>query len=123
MPTDPATPEELAPPALGPSQAPQAKGTARPKRPGGQRQTGYPVITRNRLFAGALVAVIAFMFLALIVITLLSFFGDDPPTQFQSKLFNTCHSIITTCLGTVLGLVGGRASRPDTIQPGDEKSP
>ena len=121
MPSDPASPEEPTLPARKPSPAPQAKGKARPKRPGGQRQTSYPVITRNRLFAGTLIALIGFMFLAMVLVGMLAVFGEDPPTQHQSRLFDICYLIITTGLGIIVGLVGGRASRPDTFQPGDEK--
>ena len=59
--------------------------------------------------------------LAMVLVGMLAVFGEDPPTQHQSRLFDICYLIITTGLGIIVGLVGGRASRPDTFQPGDEK--
>ena len=101
--------------------AQKSKAKTRSKQPGGKRQTNYPIITKNRLFVTVLAAVIVFMFFALILIALLSFFGKDPPTQLQSKLFDICYFIITTSLGTILGLIGGKASSHDAFKPGDEK--
>ncbi len=79
------------------------------------------MITKNRLFAGLIVAVFLFAVLSLGILVALAFWGKEPPTQQQTKLGDLCHFIITTTIGALVGLLGGRAASPDTLELEDKK--
>ena len=53
----------------------------------------------------------------------LSIFAPDPPTKMQEKVMAICEYAFTGCLGAVLGLLGGRAARPDFTAPWPGEGP
>ncbi|MBN9121799.1 MAG: hypothetical protein J0I06_22105 [Planctomycetes bacterium] len=113
--------DEKPEPEPAPAEEPKKPARTKPRgRKAGKK--AYPVLTKNRMFAGLVCGVLVFALLAFLTLISLAFFGKDPPTQLQSRLADVCYFVITATIGALVGLVGGRAAAPDTWQSGEPKT-
>ncbi len=114
MPSDPDPPAPDEPK----SKPPRKPGPSRSKKAG---KTWFPVITRNRLFAGLLIFVAGLTVAALAIRVVLAFAAKEPPTQMQTELARICDYIITAGFSSLIGLLAGRAAAPDSLESGGKR--
>jgi hypothetical protein len=76
-----------------------------------------PIIWSNPAFKLLIWIVTGTMVLAFIGLTLLAFFGHEPPTQHQTRLAEVCYYAVTFTLPALVGLLCGRAGAPDPHSP------
>lgn len=89
----------------------------KPKSAGKRR--ALPVLTQNRLFALLILIVTGAFVFSLMGLALLAILGKDPPTKLQDRFAEVCVYIAMVTIGTLVGLLGGRASAPDRLEIGD----
>ena len=97
---------------------PDPKPTDAKTAPKGRR-AAIPVITQNRLFALLILIVTGAFAFSLFSLALLAILAKDPPTKLQDRFAEVCVYIAMVTIGTLVGLLGGRASAPDRLEIGD----
>lgn len=83
------------------------------------RRTAIPIITQNRLFALLILIVTGAFLFSLVALALLAILAKDPPTKLQERFAEVCVYIAMVTIGTLVGLLGGRAGVPDRFEVGD----
>jgi hypothetical protein len=74
-----------------------------------------PIAVIGPYFAALVWIVTAVCFLSLIGIFCLALVASDPLSKAQEVALETTKYAFTTTLGAIVGLLGGRASRPDYL--------
>jgi hypothetical protein len=69
----------------------------------------------NPLFKALLWIVVGVLFASITGMGLLAFFSPKEPTEFQRQFASMCDTGFKMTLGTLVGLLGGRAARPDRL--------
>jgi hypothetical protein len=72
-----------------------------------------PIIAINPYFNGLLIIVIFVLFGSLFGVGLLAFFGPQEINEAQRQFAAMCDVGWKMTLGTIVGLLGGRAAKPD----------
>lgn len=81
-----------------------------------QSSTSRPIAIASPLFKLLLWIVVGVLFASLIGMGLLAFYGSETPTDFQRQFASMCDTAFKMTLGAVVGLLGGRAARPDRLE-------
>jgi hypothetical protein len=76
------------------------------------------VAVSNPLFKLLLWIIVGVLFASLIGMGLLAFFAPQGQTDFQRQFAAMCDTGFKMTLGAIVGLVGGRAARPDRVEEG-----
>ena len=74
-----------------------------------------PIAVTNPLFKILLWIIDAVLFASLLGMGILAFFASDPQTDFQRQFAAMCDTGFKMTLGAIVGLLGGRAARPDRV--------
>lgn len=74
-----------------------------------------PIAVTNPLFSVLLWIIVAILFASLLGMGLLAFFAPEQQTDFQRQFAAMCDTGFKMTLGAIVGLVGGRAARPDRV--------
>lgn len=72
-----------------------------------------PIAVTNPLFKILLWIIVSVLFASLIGMGVLAFFAPSPQTDFQKQFAGMCDTGFKMTLGAIVGLLGGRAARPD----------
>lgn len=76
------------------------------------------IAVSNPLFKVLLWIIVGVLFACLTGMGLLAFFAPHEQTDFQRQFASMCDTGFKMTLGAVVGLLGGRAARPDRIEEG-----
>jgi hypothetical protein len=74
-----------------------------------------PLAVSNPLFNLLIIIVVGTGAAALLSMIGLAIWAPEPMTKAQERLLVICEYAFMTCLGAVVGLLGGRAARPDYL--------
>lgn len=99
-----------------PDAQPDAEGKSPRAKSNAPRRRALPVVTENRLFLLLILIVTGSLGFGLLGLAALAMFGKEPPTTLQSKFADVCVYICMVSIGTLVGLLGGRASAPDRLE-------
>jgi hypothetical protein len=78
-----------------------------------------PIAVSNPLFKVLLWIIVGVLFASLLGMGLLAFLASKEQTEFQRQFASMCDTgFIKMTLGAIVGLLGGRAARPDRVEEG-----
>ncbi len=76
------------------------------------------IAVSNPLFKLLLWIIVGVLFASLIGMALLAFLAPKEQTDFQRQFASMCDTGFKMTLGAIVGLLGGRAARPDRVEEG-----